>query len=164
MYAAHTVADGTLHGAKVYWADETAASALACSSQYQVCSGENCTPLTAGDDLRILAANVWSSQEQRDLFSWFYHHVGFYTIGGPALNLGPGCLRARDGLSRGLQNPLPDNQWQLEVQHWFAVALTNLQSSTIYSVIGPKDENILRWMNTNMTQSEQERCNDQVSL
>lgn len=157
------MADGALHGAKAYWSDETAASPLACSSQYQVCNGGDCTPLTAADNLPTLAAN-WSSQEQRDLFSWFYNHVSFYTIGAAAGGLGPGCLRARDGLSRGLQNPLPDNQWQLEVQHWFAVALANLQRSAIYSVVGPDDENILPWINTNITQSDRGRCNEQVSL
>lgn len=95
---------------------------------------------------------------------WFFNNVNFADIGAAAYNLGAGSLRARDGLKAGYQSPLPDNQWQLDVQHWFAVALSLEQSGTIHGAIGPTDRNLWTWIDTNVTQFQRDRCNSQVSI
>lgn len=163
-YAARVETDRIYYGARIYRADETAASVLACSNQNQVCNGENCTPLSGRYNLPALASDIWSSQDQEELFMWFFDHVHVVDIGEAALSLGAGSLRARDGLKGGLQAPLPDNQWQLDVQHWLAVALSLEQLWAVHAATGPTDQHLWKWIDTNVTQFQRDRCNSQVGI
>lgn len=85
-------------------------------------------------------------------------------MGAPAFNLGASCLRARDGLTEGLQSPLPDDQWQVEVRHWAAVALAFQQAGVVNGATGPSERGVWPWVGTNVTGFDRGRCDGQVSL
>lgn len=48
-------------------------------------------------------------------------------------------LTSRKRLFGGLQGPLPDNQWQLDVEHWYASVLAALQEVFVDIATGPAD-------------------------
>lgn len=54
----------------------------------------------------------------------------------PIASLGNHALKSRMGLNGGKQAPLPDNQWQLDVQHWHATVMAALQGRFVNSAIG----------------------------
>lgn len=163
-FSAHTPTADELDS-PLYWADARAASALACTSQYQACDGrDHCTRPAASLDLKRLAARLWATPEQARLFGWFCERVGSADVGAPAFNLGASCLQARDGLTEGLQSPLPDDQWQVEVRHWAAVALAFQQAGVVNGATGPSERGVWPWVGTNVTGFDRGRCDGQVSL
>jgi hypothetical protein len=50
---------------------------------------------------------------------------------------GPAALRAQESLSGLLSGPLPNNQWMIEVESWFATGLARLQQSVVQYATGP---------------------------
>jgi hypothetical protein len=81
----------------------------------------------------------------------------------PLALLGTQVLTARNKLNGPLVGSLPDNQWQLEVQHWHATALAFLQACFLESIIGfqdPKYSHLIRYPNTT---TEKDLCANQVS-
>lgn len=57
-----------------------------------------------------------------------------------AAYVGTAALRARYGLSYGYSGPLPDNQWQLETEHWTKGMLASLQDAFVITVGGFPEE------------------------
>lgn len=60
--------------------------------------------------------------------------------------LGTQALRARDSLNGPLLGPLPDNQWQLEVQHWHATSMAYMQATFLQPILGLKNPDMARVM------------------
>ncbi|KAF3026533.1 hypothetical protein E8E14_013770 [Neopestalotiopsis sp. 37M] len=50
--------------------------------------------------------------------------------------LGAHALLSRRGLNLGMQGPIADNQWQLDVTYWFETALAAFQKIWVYSAAG----------------------------
>lgn len=53
--------------------------------------------------------------------------------------LGVSMLTSRDSLISGLQGPLPDDQWQIDVEHWLSTYLAALQKGFVDFATGPSD-------------------------
>jgi hypothetical protein len=152
------------------------ATPLACVSQYQYC-----TSAQSGSNLCTDLAGYWEATSQlntllglgtdsdigdvsiTDLWdSWGSLQLGWSSaevVGG----LGSAALLSRGGLSNGIQGPLPSNQWQLEVQHWFATSLATLQASTVAKANGP-DSGFEKWLVHPNTTEEYTSCQKQVSF
>ncbi|KAL1627503.1 hypothetical protein SLS54_002428 [Diplodia seriata] len=50
--------------------------------------------------------------------------------------LGVSALTARFRVGSALQGPIPDNQWQLEAQHWFSTCMAALQDAFVAGAAG----------------------------
>lgn len=112
-------------------------NALACIDQHQFCNPNNdrCTPLTASDATRIATASLGLNARQRAftnrmtllLFNIFYSVTG----------RGESALRASESKFDKSQVSLPNDQWMLEVNSWFAVAMARLQQAVVQYATGP---------------------------
>lgn len=95
-------------------------------------------------------------------YLWFMQYllVSNATV---AINLlGALSLRARFGLSNGIQGPLADNQWHLEVKSWFATMLAHMQNAAVNTATGLVDE-LKPWKRSPNQTVEYSMCNNQVS-
>jgi len=80
----------------------------------------------------------------------------------PLAILGTHVLTARNRLNGPILGSLPENQWQLEVQHWHATAMAYLQGAFLQSIIGFKDpvySGLIRYPNSTI---EKDLCANQV--
>lgn len=50
---------------------------------------------------------------------------------------GPAALRAQESVSGIASGPLPNNQWMIEVESWFATGLARLQQAVVQYATGP---------------------------
>jgi len=59
--------------------------------------------------------------------------------------LGAASLSSKSSLVTGVQGPLPDNQWQMDVEHWHAATLVAMQGSAVDAAMGPSKEEMKRF-------------------
>lgn len=114
---------------------------MACADQYQYCNGDDgdndntkCTPLTGYD--QAWASLNSSAMGLNDAQYTVASRIAlssralstFHSIGGR----GAQALRAQDTIyDRVQQIPLPDDQWKVELQSWFAVSMARLQHAMV---------------------------------
>lgn len=53
--------------------------------------------------------------------------------------LGPESLVSKSSLMQGYMGPLPPNQWQLDVTHWWSTYLASVQAAFVETAMGPAD-------------------------
>ena len=73
-------------------------------------------------------------------------------------------LKAREKLFSGIQGPLPNNQWQIEVENWYSTTLADLQRLTIEYAAGPADPALLQVLERPQTETERQLCHSVVSI
>ncbi|KAH8894585.1 hypothetical protein GQ53DRAFT_820955 [Thozetella sp. PMI_491] len=136
------------------WIPEDAASPMACLQQYQFCntalpSGEACARLESSTDAAIEALALFNTtydelisnsavNELASQFSWYTWVLTFsnYGIYSYLQEFGANSLDSRSGLAQGVQLPMPVNQWQLDVTHWWATMLAGLQAAWVQAARG----------------------------
>jgi hypothetical protein len=120
---------------KAYVLDEPV-SVMACTHQVQYCNpnlpeSERCEPLRGLNDPRRSERlhKIFPEESHFATIKWAngLWNYGIYTISGTIGFIGASALRARNSLSYGFSGPLPDNQWQLEAEHWVKGELASLQ-------------------------------------
>lgn len=143
---------------------------LGCASQYQYCNPNlkpdiRCTPLTGIFAVQAVAESLWQTERQKKLFNWSANAILNDAIGLPEVlsGLGVSSLTSRYKLANGVQGPLPENQWQLEVEHWFTATLADLQKMVVDIATGPMDTNVNQWLRRPQTPEEHLLCHSQVS-
>ncbi|KUI59498.1 hypothetical protein VP1G_06720 [Cytospora mali] len=159
--------------ASLYFADEPA-SPLACAVQEQWCNPNKpeeskCGPLTTENESMdaAVASGVFSEGGGYNRLSWMnraaWGVVPFMTD--IVASLGSHSLTSRFGLGTvGVQGPIPDNQWQLDVQNWHAISMASIQSSLVQTVTGPPDGELMQFfVGPNNTQ-EHTMCQSQKIL
>lgn len=114
---------------------------IGCADQYQFCtpSGDSyCTPLTALNPLITAAETLtWANDKQkatidRIILSLHNAQIFYSTFGRNAA-----ALLANERVIQIISSSLPNNQWMIEVQEWFAVALARMQHALVEFVTGP---------------------------
>jgi hypothetical protein len=141
---------------------------LACKELEQYCyrgvkGQQKCTPLE-GPDNSITDLLYLLDEEDKEWFHWLFRTT--FAIAKstriPLALLGTHVLTARNKLNGPVLGSLPDNQWQLEVQHWHATAMAYLQATFLESIIGyedPKFSGLIQYPNTTI---ERDLCANQV--
>jgi hypothetical protein len=118
---------------------------MACTQQVQYCNpnlpkDSRCEPLRGVIDPRKSARvkAIFPSESQFATIKWVDNlwTYGVYTISATLGFIGASALRARYSLSYGYSGPLPDNQWQLEAEHWLKGTLASLQDVFIEAANG----------------------------
>lgn len=140
-------------------------STVGCKTQYQVCppessSEKNC--IVSGGLADLSLPSIPREDKAYSLFPWIINYL--YDIGNTIFVLSTAALTSRRTLNNGVQDPLPDNQWQLEVEYWHNIMLVSLQGIT-NAAIGPDDPEILKhfWKGPE-TDAQKTFCKSQVRL
>lgn len=169
-YSAHlkfgTIKRPDKEGVEVMYRADEPASVLACVSQYQICdpsvpADRRCTTPGSRIDAFNYAARLQTSEEGEQKIAWFGYPASF-TIGRIVDSLRVSALTSRYSLQDGFQGPLPDNQWQLDVEYWFQVWLSYLQSRFMLFATGPSDPELMRWVQKPQTKVQKTLCQNQV--
>lgn len=152
-----------------YYQDEPA-SPMACLEREQLCitvkgKGRVCTPLVAVSDIPENAEAILQDREQLNRVIWFFNVLTSPSelLGDVINNLHTGGLLARYSMATNTQGFLPDNQWQLEVQHWFATILAGIQQSFVRTAIGPTPE-LVPFATRPQSEQSKAMCNSQVRV
>jgi hypothetical protein len=110
-------------------------TAMACIDQYQMCNPTTspyaCTIVGSELDMREgvleIGLNDYQMATARRLSYALRLTTNYLTLN----SLGDTALLARDRLTGTINQGLPDNQWQIEVQGWFETSLAKLQSYVV---------------------------------
>lgn len=150
-----------------YFADQTA-SVLGCAKQYQICHPGNpprCSRWGGKQELWWLLKSVVQNEKQLNRTKWaIMSALTGNELDGFVQTLGAASLSSKSSLVSGVQGPLPDNQWQLDVEHWHAATLVAMQGSAVDAAMGPSSKEMKQfWPGPN---NEQERsvCRNQVCI
>ncbi|KAI0977246.1 hypothetical protein F4678DRAFT_477341 [Xylaria arbuscula] len=168
-----------------------AASPLGCALQLQICKGPSalsstCGSLTSYNDAlagaftsfgvdwevyqnavtleQIVEASA--SDEEASRYLWLAMIINNYpnVLGEAAGVLGFQSLASRRSLLNGLQGPLPNDQWKLDISNWWNISLAGLQASMVDTANGITDPALVR-LKTNATNPGQEAmCQNQKIL
>lgn len=140
--------DNTTQKFAAYVQDEPA-GVLACTHQVQYCNpnlpeASRCEPLRGLNDIRRTARlhTIFPDTSHFATIAWANNlwNYGIYTISGTLGYIGASALRARYSLSYGYSGPLPDNQWQVEAEHWVKAELASIQDVFVTAANGIPDE------------------------
>lgn len=131
-----------------FYAADDVASVVGCVGQSQLCNptlpkGQQCSPFASVEDTRFNARNMWPEWER--LKSLLVTLLNFDPSLVPFI-LGPESLTARYGFSVGIQAPIPANQWQLEIEHWFKSGLAYLQNLQVDYGTGRSDPSMRKFV------------------
>ncbi|KAI0469235.1 hypothetical protein F4859DRAFT_505535 [Xylaria cf. heliscus] len=156
-------------GSKTFFHADEPATVLACANQEQFCrpkAGGNpiCEPLGDGYDHLASVQSLWPDDTKMQRYmAWSY---GSYVLTGADIRtivrqIGIASLTARFGLQSTVQGPLPNNQWQKEVQNWFYASLSTLQRLFVDVAAGPIDSRLDPWLSRPNSTEEDFLCHSQ---
>lgn len=141
----------------VYQSEE-AASPMGCVEQTQFCNamgqcGDLASYWDALDSASLVIAGttegVWDAPPLKlsanlSRFSWF---ANILTVGIDLITLvevlGSSSLISQQRLMQSYMGPLPDNQWQLDISHWWGTILASRQAAFVSTATGPNDPSLL---------------------
>ncbi|KAI0513189.1 hypothetical protein F5B22DRAFT_277829 [Xylaria bambusicola] len=123
---------------------DEAASPLSCVEQHQFCyealpKGKQCGPLASLVDSFSAAFDMSPSDAALGNLVWVIDQTSGTSISEVINTLGAHALTSQRNLIAGNQGPIPANQWQQDVTHWWATSLAVQQSNFIENVVGPSD-------------------------
>ena len=157
--------------ARINWQQSLDASVMACTEQYQYCNHDSsrCSPLTGsapGGSVRQAMTNLQAGLNlnsrqkatQERLFQASF--TSDITTVVERLPIGLNVLAALSGNYFNLP-PLPDNQWILEMQHYFVTGLASVQLSIAAYASGPLKASNRQYLR-NATESESWACSNQI--
>lgn len=145
------------------------ASVLACTRQFQFCNqnmpgDQKCQPLRGWLDNSARLEEITQNAQQLNRL----HYIREIQIGNndEALSIvssvGNAILKARDTLATGVQGPLANNQWQLEVEYWVKGTLASLQKVFVEAARGPPTKELRELFSSPPASPEEERmCHSQ---
>jgi hypothetical protein len=157
---------------------EEAASPLGCTEQMQFCNATwGCGPLAGALDALEGALSSFNTtvpcfgdrepgcppSNLSSRLNWFSNIL--YIAQTTAYNLflnGPQALASEASLFQGTMGPLPDNQWQIDVQHWFATFLAALQTGVVLAATGSSNSILQNISWTPADPYQKDMCNNQV--
>ena len=102
--------------------------------------------IEAGRDWMDGLIDMYSTDTHASRFLWLLSIFQHYSPGLAAADgaLGSHSLASRRTLQSGLQGPISDEQWKLDVGDWRNISLSILQASFLDTANGPTDPNIAR--------------------
>lgn len=149
----------------VIYADQ-ASSPLACNIQQQFCypalSGEaQCEPFSGMYD----DSGAYQFEErQKPSYIWTATLMSqLHDIYNIASVLRASALASKFYMQAGIIGPLPDNQWQIDLEYMHNITLANLQSAAVSIAKGPSNPNLLQYVNPPTDSASKKLCKNQVS-
>jgi hypothetical protein len=145
-----------------YYLRDDPGRVVGCYSRMQYCnpdasSDRKCTELGARLPMTDSADALWQNDVQKSLFGWFIKG-GDRQVYTPSSFLDGEALLA----SRGTEEAaFPDNQWELEFEHWFQYILASKQRAMVELAVGPTNPTIRRHYIHPNTTSKKLECRSQ---
>lgn len=167
-------------GTHLGYYSEEAASPLGCLQQFQFCNGDkdHCGPFSGFLDAQVQSAPFFNISKEEfvntgyatnnpvaERYDWFVSILGYLSsdIVGLVSRLSAFSLASQQYMAGGFMGAIPDNQWQLDVEQWFATWLAAIQSSVVDVAVGPSEEALKPYTLAAITPYVQETmCNNQV--
>lgn len=136
---------------------EEAASPMGCTEQFQFCnpslSKSRCGPLASWNDAAVQSAPLFGMTSADfantnkpngtmiSRYQWLASMMFNITVSTDRVvsTLGPDSLGSVKYLNSGFMGPLTDNQWQLDVEYWWAISLASLQTALVDTARGSTD-------------------------
>lgn len=118
---------------------------MGCIQQMQYCNpnlpGDNkCEPLRGAYDPRRDTAlrKIFNDEAHFNVLDWADSTWlgSYYPISQLLSDIGASALVARNQLVYGYSGPLPDNQWQIEAEHWTKGSLASVQNAFVLAANG----------------------------
>ncbi|KAI0450085.1 hypothetical protein F5B21DRAFT_529296 [Xylaria acuta] len=142
------------------------ASPLGCADQYQFCNpaynGRRvCGPLASYTDAVLGSLHIFNlTREDRTNYQLHYGNIEIsdtaarflyfldtfdagLTIDAILSHMGPASLLSQEYLVNGVQSHLESNQWQLDVAHWWDIAMSGRQAAFLDAAYSSPDPSIL---------------------
>ena len=181
LYSAHVQAPTTLDdpaesGAQTFYYRDQPVGVLGCTQQFQFCNPNlrgdtGCTPLSGYYsifDNPNITDSLWETAAQNSSFEHFTWAIGVFgfastNIDEVVASLGISALLARNSLGVGLQGPLPNNQWELEVEHWIQASMALVQRTLLEQATGPFTQDVYPWLVKPQNAEDEAQCQKQVS-
>jgi hypothetical protein len=137
---------------------------LGCTEKFQFCKfNGQCTSLAGSDPATDQARTFWSNEDEQARFMWSAE-----VIEGSAMPLNQvvgvlatNSLLAAKLANNGIQTPLLDNQWELEVENWVKISLADLQRAFVEEATGPTDPRIGVLLQRPLNPLEEDACGSQ---
>ncbi|KAF2029942.1 hypothetical protein EK21DRAFT_100849 [Setomelanomma holmii] len=153
---------------EVYLSDRPI-SVLACVQQYQFCNpnldaNASCTPPRGiFEAAKLAAATIFPEAQQREMFIWSVMAITDMAsdFNGFASGLGGATLLASESFTPLGQYALPNNQWELEVEHMFKLTLADLQRAILDHSTGPRLVDLGEFHSPPATAEGRSVCNNQ---
>jgi len=150
---------------------DTPAGVLGCTIQEQYCNPNlakenSCEPLRGLFSRTDSTLTYWQDERQKERFRWLSSimNAGRVDLDTVLNVLGTSALTSRYSLFGGLQGPRPSDQWQREVENWFNITLTSIQSAFVEATTGPNNPSLDQWRVKPNTTDAMELCWNQVRL
>ncbi|KAL1607754.1 hypothetical protein SLS60_002690 [Paraconiothyrium brasiliense] len=151
-----------------YFGDEPAA-VLGCAKQYQICYPDKggkpsqCSRFGGKQELYWLLTSLTQNEEQLNRTRWsIMSALTGNELDGFVQTLGAASLTSRYSLVSGIQGPLPDNQWQVDVEHWHAATMVAIQGSAVDAASGPSNPDMRKFWAAPSNDQERSVCNNQT--
>ncbi|KAF1988411.1 hypothetical protein K402DRAFT_461837 [Aulographum hederae CBS 113979] len=153
------------------YSSDDPARAVGCAFQTQFCNpnlpeSERCSPLGNSGLSSATIAKLWKTEESRSRIAYLSGVLGpsSSNTADVVAVLGASALTASESKVNKLQGRLPDNQWQLEFQHWFSIMLADTQKMFVYVATGPSDPATLPWLVRQEDEAAARYCQEQKIL
>lgn len=143
---------------QVAYSPDEAASPLGCLQKYQICHVDenHCGPLTGFYDYQFQSASIFNISEEAmysdelfvennplgQRFQWFTGimiYGGSIDISDTLSQIGAYSLSSQSFMREGLMGSLVENQWQLDVERWWAIGLASIQAGMVDVAVGPTE-------------------------
>lgn len=171
---------------------DQAASPMACLRQFQFCNPAlpeegRCGPLAGFIDSQLQSAHLFNITYEQMLnmeydemvksdivktpaaarYLWIWNFL-LFAVSSPvtAVNvLGPNSLASQPSLTRSTSTlgTIPDNQWQLDVQNWWAIYMASMQAGMVNTAYGSQDPALKPYEVRPFNSHVKKLCNNQVS-
>lgn len=119
-----------------YWV-----SIISCAEQHQICNPLNsaCTPLVGSIPLlrQSLAPELGLNSVQQVIMERISTVLPYTSVYQTVYPRKDSALRAQEKVTDLEQAPIPDNQWIIELSHWFEAGLARLQRGIVEYATGP---------------------------
>ena len=114
---------------------------MACADQHQFCNPNNdrCTDLTSYSTAIDLAITIGFNAVQLSIVDLLAFQLYESSLDDTLARRGGSALRAQEMLHDIISDPLPDDQWMIEVDSWFNTGLVRLQKFVVGYAAGPRD-------------------------
>lgn len=157
---------------------QDAASPMGCIAQWQFCNAKGqCGDLASFADALASAVlmfdgikeDIWNGTDPSGAtalrFNWFEAVISQAIDLREVLeSLGAFSLLSHQSLDQGFMGPLPDNQWQLDVIHWWGTILSSYQAAFVNVANGPNDASLMPYTLLPTSSYADTLCRNQVRL
>ena len=139
---------------------------MACTQKFQWCAltashDSRCTPLETYYDAYTSALSTLTDSLTPEQVDWIFSRLEL-TPSSVVDTMGTDSLLARRTLGGGMQAALPENQWQLEVEHWYQIALAGYQKIYVDVTAGPPSSYPEEWVQRPIGEGQINMCQNQV--